>query len=188
MAEIKGVLLSAWVTFLKNRYGAAAVTAAMSTLDPEEQARLSAPFLPSSWYPYDTLHLLRKLTRPLATPADHNLSAEIGAFMAEHAFTGVYHSLLERDPIKQVQKFVWIGAFFFNDTRILETEITGDTSCLVRYRYQPGATPTNAICSSLCSFWSRTIELSGASKIAAAHPKCVANKDACCEFTFRWER
>jgi hypothetical protein len=188
MAEIKGVLLGAWMNFLKNRYGAEAVASAMSSLDSSEQARLSAPFLPSSWYPYDTLHTLRKLTRPLATAADRNLSAEIGAFMAEHAFTGVYHSLLEHDPVKQVQKFVWIGEFFFNDARILETEITGESSCLVRYQYQAGATPTNAICSSLCAFWSRTLELSGAFKIKSSHPKCVANQDSCCEFTFKWEK
>jgi hypothetical protein len=186
MAEIKGVLLSAWMTFLKNRYGAEAVSSALNDLDAAEQARLSAPFLPSSWYPYDTLHILRRLTRPLATPSDRNLASEIGAFMAEHAFTGVYHSLLEHDPIKQVQKFNWIGEFFFNEARTLETEITGEASCVVRYRYEPGANPTSAICTSLCAFWSRTIELAGASNVKAAHPKCVANKDSCCEFTFSW--
>src|SRR5687767_5833180 len=179
MAEIKGVLLSAWMTFLKNRYGAEAVASALSGLDPGEQARLSAPFLPSSWYPYDTLHMLRHLTRPLATPADRNLASDIGGFMAEHAFTGVYHSLLERDPVKQVQKFAWIGDFFFNEARKLETEITGDSSCLVRYRYEPGARPTGAICASLGAFWSRTIELAGASKVKVLHPKCIANKDPC---------
>ncbi|HWC77350.1 MAG TPA: hypothetical protein VG778_07805, partial [Blastocatellia bacterium] len=156
MAEIKGVLLNAWMTFLKNRYGDEAVANAMGTLDSMDRSRLSGAFLPSSWYPYDTLHTLRKLTKPLATSADRHLAAEIGAFMAEHAFTGVYKSLLERDPIKQVRKFAWIGEFFFNEARTLETEITGDTSCVVRYRYEKDATPTRAICESLGAFWRRT--------------------------------
>ena len=187
MAEIKGVLLSAWMTFLKTRYGEQAVAAALDTLDVDDQAKLAAPFLPSSWYSYDTLYTLRKLTKPLATRADRNLSAEIGSFMAEHAFNGVYRSLLERDPVKQVKKFAWIGEFFFNEARKLETEITSDRSCVVRYRYEQGAAPTRAICASLGAFWSRTIELSGAAGIRAAHTKCVAAGDECCEFTFAWE-
>src|SRR5215212_674358 len=98
MAQIKGILLKAWKDFLKNRYGDAAVQDALNSLDAEDRMLLSPIFLPSGWYPYSTLHSLRKLTRPLVTPSDKNLSVEIGRFMAEYVFTGVYRSLLEKDP------------------------------------------------------------------------------------------
>jgi hypothetical protein len=187
MAEIKGILLSAWMEFLKKRYGAQAVMQALESLDDEDRARLSAAFLASSWYPYSTLFALQKLTRPMATPADRNLSLEIGKFMAEYVFTGVYRSLLEKDPVKQVEKFSWIRTFFFQETRKLETEVVGESRCLVRYRYEGGAKPTRAICESLSGFWSRTLELAGAAQVRRAHPKCVANKADCCEFVFDWE-
>jgi hypothetical protein len=108
--------------------------------------------------------------------------------MSNHVFTGVYRSLLVKDPKKQVTKFSWIKDFFFREARTLETEITGERSCVIRYRYEPGASPTRAICESLCGFWSRTLELAGASGVKCAHPKCVANKAAFCEFVFEWEQ
>lgn len=187
MAEIRGVLLNAWVTFLKNRYGEQALATAVAPLGAEDRALLSATFLDASWYPFETLHALRRVTRPLVTSADRDLTAEIGRFMAQHAFTGVYRSLLARDPGKQIEKFKSIGEFFFRETRKLETEITGSSSCVVRYRYEAGAKPTRAICASLAGFWSRTLELAGALEVKAAHSKCVAAGDDCCEFTFEWD-
>ena len=186
MAEIKGVLLSAWLNFLKDRYGPSRVSDALESLDQEDRAALAKPFLASSWYTYDTLHALRRLTRKLWTPDEGDISPTIGRRMAQDAFTGVYQSLLEKDPIKQVEKFSWIGDFFFREARTLETEITGDASCLVRYRYEKGANPTQAICESLKHFWSRTLELSGASNVASAHPKCAARGQNICEFSFHW--
>jgi hypothetical protein len=186
MAEIKGVLINAWMDFLKNRYSEQAVSQAINTLDVEDRLLLSSPFLPSSWYSYGTLHALRRLTRPLATPADRDMSVEIGRFMAEYVFTGVYRSLLAKDPVKQVEKFSWIGDFFFHEARKLDTEIVNGSSCLVRYRYETGASPTRAICESLTGFWSRTLELAGAANIKSAHPRCVTSGGNCCEFAFEW--
>ena len=186
MAEIKGILLNAWARFLKERYGDEAVAKAAEALSPEERRLVPAMFLDASWYPFDALHALRKLTKPLVTRTDGDLTVEIGRSMAQHAFTGPYKALLAHDPIKQVQKFTSIGEFFFREARKLETEITGPASCLVRYRYEPGAKPTRAICGSLGGFWSRSIELSGASRVKTAHPKCASVGAAYCEFVFEW--
>jgi hypothetical protein len=106
--------------------------------------------------------------------------------MAEYVFTGVYRSLLVKDPAKQVEKFSWIRDFFFKEARELETEMTGQSRCLVRYRYEAGATPTRSICESLSGFWSRTLELAGASEVKPSHPKCVTGGNDCCEFVFQW--
>ena len=187
MAEIKGILLNAWMEFLKNRYDEQAVAQALRTLSVEDRLLFSSGFLASSWYPYNTLQALRRLTRPLVTPAEQHLSEEIGRFMAEYVFTGVYRSLLVKEPIKQVEKFSWIRDFFFNETRKLETEIASSSRCVVRYRYEPGTKPTRAICESLGGFWSRTIELTGASRVRSSHRKCVTDGGSCCEFAFEWQ-
>jgi hypothetical protein len=186
MAEIKGILLNAWMDFLKKRFGEQAVSQVLNTLSVEDRLLLSSSFLASSWYPYNTLHALRKLTRPFATSTDQNMSVEIGRFMAEYVFTGVYRSFLVKDPIKQVEKFSWIGEFFFRDARKLDTETGKGLRCLVRYRYETGATPTRAICESLIGFWSKTLELAGAFDVRSAHPQCVDSGGNCCEFLFEW--
>ena len=186
MAEIKGILLNAWSKFLKDKYGEEAVAKAAAGLSPEERRLVPAMFLDASWYPFDSLHALRKLTKPLVTRTDGDITVEIGRSMAQTAFTGPYKALLAHDPIKQVQKFTSIGEFFFREARKLETEITGPASCLVLYRYEAGAKPTKAICISMGGFWSRSIELSGASRVKTAHPKCFAAGADCCEFVFDW--
>jgi len=187
MAEIKGILLNAWVKFLTDRYGDQAVADAVAGLSPEDRRLVPAKFLDASWYPYDSLHALGRLSRPLVTRGETDIGLEIGRYMAQHAFTGVYRSFLATDPIKQVAKFTSIREFFFREARTLETEITGPGSCLVRYRYEPGAKPTRSICISLCGFWSRSIELAGASSVKASHPRCVAAGAPCCEFILEWK-
>jgi hypothetical protein len=187
LAEIKGILLNAWMDYLKNRYGAQVVSHQLEILKVEDRLLLSSHFLASNWYPYSTLYSLRNLTRSLATSSDRNLSIEIGRFMAEYVFTGVYRSMLVKDPIKQVEKFSRIREFFFRDTRQLETEVEGRSRCLVRYNYEIGANPTRAICESLGGFWSMTLELAGASAVKTTHPKCVTSGGPCCEFIFEWQ-
>ena len=187
MAEVKGILLTAWVDFIKNRYGAQVVGQAILTLEAADHSLVSAPFLASSWYPYETLNALRKLTRGLATPADQNLSIEIGRNMAAHVFTGAYRTLVGKTPANQVEKITWIKDFFFKDSLIMETEMLSESSCLVRYRYDPGAIPTHSICESLSGFWSQTLELAGAATIKASHQKCAAKSADCCEFVFAWQ-
>jgi hypothetical protein len=186
MAEIKGILLTAWMDFLKARYGAEALTAAINELDAEDRLLVSAPFLASSFYPYSSLYALRKLTRRFATPADKNLSVEIGRIMAEHVFTGAYRTLVAKDPVKQVEKISWVKDFFFKDSLVLETELLSESRCLVRYRYDVGAKPTSSICESLKGFWSKTLELAGATNLQATHPTCATKGANCCEFVFNW--
>jgi len=186
MAQIKGILLNGWVKFLKDRFGEEAVANGLSALSAEDRRLVPNMFLDASWYAFDSLHALRKLTRPLVQPQHGDITVEIGRYMAQHAFTGVYKPLLANDPVKQVQKFTSIGEFFFREARKLETEMTGPASCLVRYRYEADAKPTRAICASLTGFWSRSIELAGASKVKASHPKCFSAGADCCEFAFEW--
>jgi predicted hydrocarbon binding protein len=186
MAEIKGILLTAWMDFLKARYGVETVTAAIQELHSDDRLLVSAPFLASSFYPYSSLYALRKLTRRFATPADKNLSVEIGRIMAEYVFTGAYRTLVAKDPVKQVEKISWVKDFFFKDSLILETEVLGASRCVVRYRYDAGAKPTSSICESLKGFWSKTLELAGANQLVATHTTCATKGANCCEFVFDW--
>jgi hypothetical protein len=188
MAEVRGPLLIGWLLFLNERYGEETVATAMAGLEPEDRRALETRFLASSWYPYATMHSLRRLTRALAArrPADPDLAVQIGRAMARHAFTGVYKPLLRQDPAAQVQQFATTAEFFFRDTRTLESRMTSAASCLARYLYEKAATPGPGMCASMAGFWCQTLELAGARQVEFEHPRCQVRGDVGCEFTFRW--
>ena len=188
MAQIKGVLLNAWVDLLKSRYGERAVAEAFDSVSRNDTTLISSFFLASNWYPYSSLDALRRVTRALATPASPVLSEEVGRCMAEYVFKGVYRTLLVKDPVKQIEKFSSINEFFFQDTYKLETSLTGDSRCQIRYRYEQGTKPTRSICESLGGFWSRAIELAGARNVKSAHTRCVIKGDPCCDFELNWRQ
>jgi len=186
MAQIRGVLLNAWFTFFKLRYGDLAVTAALDALGPDDRRILSTPFLASSWYPYDMVSVLRRMTKELAGTGDRNLSGEIGRFMAQYTFTGIYNSLLAADPIKQVEKAAWMEGFFLSGAGSVDTEILGPTSCAMKFTYESEMTPARSICENLKGFWLSMIELSGGRDVSGEHTACVLEGADSCEFRFDW--
>jgi predicted hydrocarbon binding protein len=185
MAEVKGVLLNAWMLFLRERYGERAVAEAMTHLRAEEQAALASPFLISSWYPFNTLFALGSLTRELGG-SERGLSFEIGRFMARRAFGEIYRQQLAKDPITQLQKFAWVHDLLYRQAREKEVEISGPSSGVIRYRYQGEARPFPGFCSSHSGFWVEVLQMAGANRVRASHPKCAAKGDDCCEFRFEW--
>jgi hypothetical protein len=189
MAEIKGVELKGAILFLNRRFGEPAVKAAIESLSLEDQALLPAVLLDSSWYPHSVWRVVRRVSRVLVGNSEkgEDFPFDLGRFMAHYAFTGVYRSLLEKTPLKQVEKFAWIKDFLSRDARHVETEILSNTSCLVRYRYESGAKPTRSTCASNMGFWTETLELSGAVNVKSKHLGCVLNGSSHCEYTFDWQ-
>jgi len=147
----------------------------------------STLFLDASWYPFETLHSLRRLTRLLVSPNDTDLGTTIGRHMAEKACTGVYKSLLAKGPLKQAERFTWVEELLFNGVRKMTVEITGPASCIVRYVYGSESKPTQSICLSHEGFFGRMLELSGATAVRSKHLKCTARGKPSCEFTFEWD-
>ena len=187
MAEVKGVLLNAWIQFLKSRYGEDEVVGAIQNLSPAQQYQLSAGFLDSSWYPYELHATLGALTRALATPADRNISFELGRYMADYAFDKVYKKLLSRES-NRLARNTWLEDSFFKGVRKVKSEMTGASSYLMRYYYEPSMKPTAGMCASTIGFCCRQAELAGEEKLKVIHPpdKCAAFGNDCCEVVIEW--
>ncbi len=185
MASVRGVLVSAMKSFLTQQYGAAAVTAATNELPPEEIALIQKRYLDASMYPYEAMIALRHLMRPLATKHP-NAASDLGAFLADYVFKGVYKPLLTKDPSAMVSKIPWVKDFFYNDLERVEASMTGPSSCRLIYRYEQGVRQTRSGCQGLGSFWARTLELTGAGKVAVTHSVCVRDGADRCEFTLTW--
>ncbi len=186
MAEIKGILINGWMALLKDRCGQAALTNATESLDPLDRAVLSTTFLPSSWYPYDTLQVLSRLTKKLGATGD-DFAIDIGKAMAQHSCAGVYKSLIVDDPLKQVDRISWVGDMLFRSVRRCETERMSESSGLVRYIYEEGVKPNAGTCRSVMGFLIRMMELAGASGVSASHVKCVVRGADRCEFLLEWQ-
>jgi hypothetical protein len=186
MAEVKGVLVSAMKAFLVDRYGKSAIDQALTTLDAKDASLIQKTFLDSSFYPYPTMVALRRLTRVLSASRP-TTGDELGAFIAEYVFKGAYKPLLAKDPVTMVNKIGWVKDFFYRDTDRVEAAMSGDSSCVLVYRYEEGIRPTRGVCQSLAGFWRRTLELASGLKVAAAtHGICIAEGADRCEFKFSW--
>jgi hypothetical protein len=187
MAKLKGVQVKAIVAFLKARYGEDAVNDAIAGLPEDLQRIWPQTLLDSSWYPYEILRPIRGISRSLATPGSGDqFSIEMGKFIADYTLGGLYRSVLEKDPLKQVEKFSWVHDLFYEDCQKIETAAVGPKSCVVRYRYQDGVRPARSSCATTLGFWLRTVELSGGADVTGDHPKCVSNNKDCCEFVLTW--
>ena len=185
MASVKGVLVSAMKSFLNQQYGADAVTAAMKELPPEEVSLIAKRFLDSSMYPYETMVALRHLMRSLAVKNPH-AATDLGAFLADYVFTGVFKPLLAKDPASMVAKIPWAKDFFYNDTETVEATMTGPAACRLTYRYAEGVRATRSGCQGLGSFWARALELTGAKKVSVKHDACIRDGADRCEFALTW--
>jgi hypothetical protein len=110
----------------------------------------------------------------------------MGKFIADYTLGGLYRSLLEKDPIKQVEKFSWVHDFFYQDAQKIETTTLSKTSCIVRYRYEGSLRPARSSCATTLGFWKRAVELSGGTSVRGSHTKCVIDGKHCCEFVLAW--
>jgi len=129
---------------------------------------------------------VRRISRVLATAAREDFTLDMGKFIAQYVFTGVYKSLLTKDPAKLLGKFGWLHEFFYRDTNTIETKMLGPTSGAVEYRYFPDAKPARSTCVSTMGFWIRALELAGANNVRAEHTKCMTDGDETCEYLMEW--
>jgi hypothetical protein len=186
MAEVKGVQVRATIQFLKDRFGNEAVETVVSRLAPEDRALLPSLLLDSNWYPYSVWRPVRRISRALADETGNDMAIDLGKFMAQYVFTGVYKSLLINDPARLLENFPSIHEFFYRDTSIIKTEIHSRTSGVVSYRYNGEIRPARSACQTTMGFWIRTLELSGAAQVKAIHSTCMADGGKACLFSFEW--
>jgi hypothetical protein len=172
---------------LKEKYAREEIEKARLRMRPADRGLASKVILDSNWYPLDTLYAFHGLTRLAAGQQKPILPVVIGRSMAQRAYGGVYRRLPAKDPAKQVDKLSYISEFFFRDERSLEVEIDGRGRCHIRYSYPVREADSRAICLTLLGFWTKTIEISGASRVTGAHTRCVGEGAKACELVFSWK-
>lgn len=185
MAQVKGTLIEAWRSFLKDRYGEEKVASAVQSLDADDRLHLLSPTRDSSWYSMEVQEAMGRLTKTLATPADKDLASELGRYTADYVFTKIYPTVIDQNSGKK-KAFGWFDYVLFQDLRKCVSESTGPASSVTRYYYLEGK-PTPGQCRSLKAFLIRMSELRGRQNVTCIHRKCSSKGDDCCEFLMEWE-
>jgi len=185
-AEARGVLIRAAYSFLKDRFGERAVTAAVGSLTPEDRLLMPTVLLDANWYPHDTWRVIRRLVRVLDPRAGVELTVDMGRYVAEYAFKGIYNPFLSPDPVKQVEKFRWMQEHFYRHVCSMDVRTLGDSSATVSLRYRKGVMITGATCAVLLGFWARTLELAGGIDVVVSHSKCINMGSDRCEYSLCW--
>jgi hypothetical protein len=165
--EVKGVQVRAAYMFMKERYGERRVEAALEALAHEDRVLMPNLLLDSNWYPHTAWRAIRRISRAIDPGAGKDFTIDMGKYMAEYSFKGVYKSLLSSDPGKQVEKFQWIHEFFYRNVCRIEASVVAKNSAVVAYHYEKGVKITGATCLILMGFWTRTLELSGGTQVKA---------------------
>jgi hypothetical protein len=188
MAEVRGILVTAMKAFLNKTYGNAAVQEGMTSLSAEDLSLIQRKFLDASFYPYETMVALRHLMRAVAAghPRSGDAAGDLGAFLADYIFTGVYKPLLVKDAPKMVAKIAWVKDFFYRDFEKVEATMTADSSCRLVYRYEEDVRKARSVCKSLARFWGRALELASGKNVSSTHPVCICDGADHCEFAFSW--
>jgi hypothetical protein len=184
MAQVKGTVINAWRKFLTDRYGDQALNAAINSLSTPEKSELALPILDSTWYPIELQLIMARLTRALSKPSDSDLAGELGRYMADYVYASVYRGLLRGKPLKD-RPIDWFDDVVYRDLRTYRVEMSGPSTCIVRYHYLEGK-PTSGQCRTLRAFISRKLELMGYQHVSCAHQKCLSKGNDCCEFEMQW--
>ena len=184
MRQIRGIMLNAWLSFLKEKYGEDKVLAAIKALPQEDKIHLEKSVLDASWYPVEMTRVLGKVQSAVA--GRDEFAEELGSYMAHYAFSGAYKVFLTNDPLTQAKKIMSVSEYFYRNVHKLEIEGTSPTSCVVRYRTSQGR-PSAITCRNRRGWWTRTLEMAGGKNVKVVHPECMASGKEYCEFHINWE-
>ena len=183
MKSIRGIMLNAWLQFLKERYGEDKVVKAIASLPADERPQMEKSILDASWYPIEITRVLGKIQA--AVGGKDEIAEDLGKYLAEYAFRGSYKVFLTNDPLSQAKKIANALDYFYRDVHKFEVETTGPHSCIMRYITERA--PSVATCVSRRSWWIQTLQMSGAKKLKLTHSRCMSNGHNSCEYDVEWE-
>ncbi len=184
-AKSKGYTLRGRLAFIEQRYGAERIPEVLARLDEEERKVLSHPFSPSSWYPLRYQVNLSAAIDQVLGKGDLQLCWEIGRFTAEFELSTIHQIFLKLGKPQHLLKMgalVW-GRYY--SAGRLAVESKGDCAAVgVVHDFDP---LHRAFCMDFAGWMERTLELTGAVKVAIRHTACRLEHAPACRFEGSWE-
>ena len=185
-SKSKGYTLRGRLAFIEQRFGKERIPEVLARLENEEERKiLSAPFSSSTWYPlWYQVHLSETIDKALGK-GDLKLCWEIGRFTAEFelsTFHQIFLKLGKPQHLLKMGALMW-GRYYNTGRLVVESKGDNAATGLVQ-EFDP---IHRAFCVDFSGWMERTMELTGATKVAVRHTACRLEHAPACRFEGSWE-
>lgn len=183
--RVKGALLGARLTFVRERGGDKALGKVLARLPPPDREVLGGWILPTTWYPLDLAQRLDDAIARVLSPGDRGrIFLEMGRQSAQASLTGAE------------APFVKVGDphfFLANVPRMYAThhsrgrrtyQRTGDASAVIRTFDAERVSQDD--CLTVVGWLERALQLSGASAPRVTESACRSGGAPHCEYRCEW--
>lgn len=182
--RIKGVVLASRHSFVVARHGRAAWARLLAGVSAECRALLEPKVRPSAWYPLRYCDEVDIAICGLFAAGDQRIYRIMGQYSADTTAWGGFGAHMDgRDPqgfLRAAQEF---APRFFDPCR-LEILPRGDRHVLIRLS---GFVSSEPNCESNLGFFTRGLELCGATRVSAKEDRCSRRGAPADEYDIRWE-
>lgn len=185
-SKSKGYTLRGRLAFIEQRFGKDRIPEVLAKLEDEDLRKvLSGSFAPSSWYPLRYQVRLSEAIDKVLGKGDLQLCWEIGRFTAEFELSSIHQIFLK---LGKPQHLLKMGALMWGryyNTGRLQVEAKGDHAAAgIVQEFDP---VHRAFCIDFSGWMERTLELTGATKVAVRHTACRLEHAPACRFEGSWE-
>jgi hypothetical protein len=184
LSQIKGSNMLNRQAFVLDRFDAAAWQRVLSTLPPQDAARLSPRILASGWYPFELYNALDQAICDALAGGDLDLCRLMGADSARRALSGTYRVYLKEGPEPLLRRLALLHRTFYDSGSMEVTHLTTG-QCAIRAVYVPRSTHTNCLVAQ--GFYRTVVEMSGGRQVQVSEGNCSADGAPLCLFNIRWQ-
>ncbi len=185
--RVKGAILGARLTFVRERGGERALQQVLSRLPPPDREVLAGWILPISWYPLELATRLDDAIADVLSPGDRSrVFLEMGRQSAQVSLTGAQAPFVKAgDPHFFLANVPRMYATYHSRGR-RAYERTGDTSAVIRTFDAERVSRDD--CLTVVGWLERALQLSGASRPRVAEVQCRSGGAPHCEYRCEWSR
>ncbi len=180
----KGISFLHLADFVRSRFGEEAWLAIYGDLKPQSREVFSRPLLASAWYPYFAYAEFLDIVVQKFFGGSIKRAREVGAHDLEKSLNTVHRMLYKAgSPAFLIRMSSLLWRSYFNVGRMVVEE---SGRGFARVRIEEFTPPLEAVCWDIFGGMCRSLELSGASDIAASHVECPLKGGAVMRYEATW--
>lgn len=184
-SKSKGYTLRGRLAFIERKFGRERVPEVLALMEEEPRKVLSGVFAPSSWYPLAYQVRLSEAIDKVCGKGDLQLCWDIGRFTAEFELSTIHQIFLKLGTPHQLLKMGGMMWGRYYNSGKLEVAATGKNEAAGFVRdFNP---ISRAFCMDFAGWMERTLELTGARKVAIRHTACRLEHAPACKYEGSWE-
>lgn len=184
MSSIKGILIEAVISYLKEHKGTDGYRSAYQQFPQKYQNILAQDIRTAQWYPQEIMNHLLKSANSL-TQNNQEIYKEIGKYVCQKTFSGMFGSLLQDcQPQDFCEKASIIWRQMHNSGAITIEKVDNGH---VKSKIVDFDNPDKSYCLFLAGYFEAAIQCLGGKEIKVKEVKCRHLGLSCCEYEMQWK-